>query len=63
MRRCVVPLLSTKRGFKPFDVIIYGKSARELQSVPNPIISSLARRYPDHYSSPFIIYDLETEYG
>ncbi len=55
-KRAIVPMLN-KAGQVEFELIIYGYSARELTTVPNPVISSLAARYPDHTSSPFLLRD------
>jgi len=50
-------MIPRDRDQKPFDLILYGRSASELLTVPNEVIGSLARRYPDYTSSPFLIYD------
>ncbi len=36
-----------------FDVVVYGVTPEELVLISNPTISSIARRFPDHQSSPF----------
>lgn len=59
--RCVVPLIPITDTEQAFDLIIYGRSARELITVPNEVIQSIAIRYPNHTSSPFHLYDLTTE--
>jgi hypothetical protein len=51
-KRCILTLHPIDEG-KPFDVIVYGCTARDLMTTPNPVISSLARRYPGYYSSMF----------
>lgn len=53
--RAVVPMIPMTTDAKPFEVIIYGYSLFELMTVPNPVITSLARKYPDHASSPFLL--------
>lgn len=62
MKRCVIPLIPVTPGAKRLDIIIYGRSARELMTVPNEIVHSLARRYPGYTSSPFFIYNLPQSY-
>ena len=37
----------------PFDILVYGVTEEDLMTVPNPIIQSLAERYPEYTSSPF----------
>jgi len=54
--RCCITLIPKHEG-KPFDLIIYGRTAAELMTVPNDVISSLARRYPDYTSSLFLVED------
>lgn len=55
--RCTVPMISRITGEVDFDLVMYGLCARDLQTVPNTIVDSLARRYPDHISSLFLVRD------
>lgn len=61
MTRYVVPLIPITDTEQAFDLIIYGRSARELMTVPNEVIQSITARYPNHISSPFYLYDLTNE--
>lgn len=36
-----------------FEVIVYGVHAKQLLTIPNEIIRSIARKYPGYFSSPF----------
>lgn len=56
-KSAIVPMMNRRSGEVEFELLIYGYSASELMSVPNPVIGSLAQRYPDHQSSPFLIRD------
>lgn len=59
MRKCaVVPMMSVMTGKVEFELLIYGRTAKELMTVPNDVIDSLAREYPDHQSSIFMLRDL-----
>ena len=53
----VVPMYPRVAGAKPFELLIYGRTAIELLTIPNKVVSELARRYPQHQSSPFILRD------
>jgi len=54
--RCCLTLIPKGEG-KPFDLIIYGRTAAELMTVPNEVVQSIARRYPDYTSSIFLLKD------
>jgi hypothetical protein len=56
LHRTIIPMISTRTGQPEFELIIYGFLPQDLMTVPNPVIQSLARRYPNHTSSPFVIY-------
>lgn len=53
----VVPMWPKTADAQPFELLIYGRNATELLTVPNDVVSYLARRYPNHVSSPFILRD------
>lgn len=55
--RCTVPMINRATGKVDFDLTLYGLRARDVQTVPNTIVDSLARRYPDHKSSLFFVRD------
>jgi hypothetical protein len=55
--RCTVPMVSKRTGEVEFNLVLYGVVARDLQSLPNEIVASLAHRYPDHISSMFLVRD------
>lgn len=57
MKTCVVPMMSRRTGHQEFEILVYGRSAEELMCVPCAIIDTLARRYPDHQSSIFLLRD------
>jgi hypothetical protein len=52
--RCTVPMVSRRTGEVEFDLVLYGITVRDIRTLPNEIIASLARRYPDHTSSVFL---------
>ena len=57
-RRAVVPMISNATGKAEFDVIIYGYTLDQLTVVPAPApITNLARKYPNHKSSPFFLWE------
>jgi hypothetical protein len=57
-RKCaVVPMINDETGQVDFELLIYGRTARELMTVPNDVIGVLAERYTKHSSSIFLIYD------
>lgn len=62
-QRAVVPMFNRITGRCDFELIIYGVSARDLMTVPNEIIATLATRYPNHVSTPFELYDLPRTYA
>ena len=55
--RCTVPMVSKRTGEVEFELVLYGITARDIWSTPNEIVASLARRYPHHTSSVFIVRD------
>lgn len=57
-RRCIIPMFNNKTLEIDFEIIIYGRSAAELQTVPNEIVHSIAHRYPMHSSSLWALYDI-----
>lgn len=57
-KRCVVPMINARTGKVDFEIIVYGQTARDLMTVPNEIVHSIADRHPEHTSSPFALYDL-----
>jgi hypothetical protein len=57
-KRCVVPMINVRTGEVEFEIIVYGLRARDLMTVPNDTIGSIAARHPGHTSSPFHLYDL-----
>lgn len=61
-RRCQITLwpLRKRDRLKPFTLIIYGRSTRDMMTVPNDVASALARRYPDYTSSPFSVEEMDT---
>ena len=53
-RGAVIHLWHRETGARAnFDVIVYGVTANELTTVPNDVITSIARKYPDYVGSPF----------
>jgi len=38
-----------------FEIVLYGIQVRDLCTVPNEIAASLARRYPEHIGSIFLV--------
>jgi hypothetical protein len=59
-KRVVVPMVNRTTGNVDFEIIVYGYSLFEMYVTSHPVISSLARRYPDHMSSPFMLKDGKT---
>lgn len=58
IHRCAqVPMMNKRTGEVDFVLLVYGRSARELMTVPNEVVDSLSRRYPNHISSPFALSD------
>lgn len=45
-----------------FEVVVYGVRPRDLLTVPNQIIHSLATRYRGFHSSPFHVRKLERKF-
>lgn len=56
-KTAIVPLIPLNWKDQPFEVLVYGYNAVELFTIPNEVVSSLARRYPGYTSSPFILRD------
>lgn len=54
-KSCLVHMLCKKSGNIAFVLQVYGADASDLMLVPNQITTSLALKYPDHMSSPFMI--------
>jgi hypothetical protein len=52
--RCTIPMINRTTGDVDFQITLYGITVRDISSVPNDVITSLARRYPDHVSSLFL---------
>jgi hypothetical protein len=50
-------MVSKRTGEVEFELVLYGITARDIWSTPNEIVASLARRYPHHTSSVFIVRD------
>jgi hypothetical protein len=58
-RRCaVIPMISNETGQVDFEILVYGRFAHELMTVPNDVIAEIVAKHPEHTSSPFLIYDL-----
>jgi hypothetical protein len=58
LKRAIVPMVPASMPGEPeFEVIVYGRSASELMTVPNETVQALARKYPEHRSSPFLLRD------
>lgn len=57
----IVPMLGKRSGVVEFELLIYGRTAAELMTVPNEVIHSISERYPEHQSSPFLLRDLRGE--
>lgn len=57
LKRCTVGMRNKLTGQLEFELIIYGRSAADLLTVPNDVIGSLAERYPDHQSTIFDVDD------
>ena len=62
LSRTVIPMIPHNRGDKVFDIIVYGRTRKDLCTVPNEVISELARKYPDYSSSMFLMYDFPNGY-
>lgn len=59
-KRAVIPLqpINRRSGLLPFDLIVYGRTASELQLIGNSVIYELAAKYPDyHCPSLFLVWD------
>lgn len=48
-KKAVLPMRSQRTSKIEFDVVVYGVEPVDLLTVPNPIIASLAAKYPDHF--------------
>jgi hypothetical protein len=49
-------IMMDKATMQPaFDLVVYGVTPEDLMQIPNPTINSIARRFPEHQSSPFHI--------
>ena len=46
-----------------FDLLVYGVTAEDLQTVPNEIVGMIADRYPDYVGSPFGVQTLRGKVG
>lgn len=56
-KSALVHMLSLKSGNLAFVLQVYGVWSKDLTLIPNPIIHSLAQRFPDHIATPFMIED------
>ncbi len=54
-KSALIHMLSLKTGNVDFIIQVYGANPKELMTIPNSIINSLARKYPNHTSSPFLV--------
>jgi len=63
IERAVIPILSRATGEVEFEVIVYGRRPEELATIPNEVIRSLARRFPEHTSSMFLLENPQFEGG
>jgi hypothetical protein len=54
-RNALVPMFNKVTGKHEFNLELYGVSPDDLALVPSPVITSLAVRYPDHYTPREII--------
>lgn len=50
-RRAVIQMLERATLKPAFKIIVYGWTARQLLTVPNPVIQGMAERYPEHIST------------
>lgn len=48
-----VTMFSKDTLLPAFDVVVYGVTPEDLMRIPNATVHGLARRFPDHQSSPF----------
>ena len=53
--RCTVPMINRLTRETDFEIVLYGIQVRDLCTVPNEIAASLARRYPEHIGSIFLV--------
>ena len=51
----VVPMVNVQTGRVDFEVTLWGTTIDEAMCVPCEAIHSLAARYPNHASSPFLL--------
>lgn len=58
MIRTIVPMFNLKTGNIDFEVIVYNRSVKELSLIPNEVIAGIARRFPDHTSTPFALQEI-----
>lgn len=58
MIRTIVPMFNLATGFVDFEVIVYNRSATQLSLIPNEVIHSIARRFPNHTSTPFALSEI-----
>ncbi len=57
MKRCIVSMTPKRSGLPSFELVVYGRSAADLMTIPNTVISTLAARYPGYQASPFSMRD------
>ncbi len=54
-KSALVYMMGLKSGNIEFVLQVYGVWASELMNVPHPIAQALARKYPNHIATPFMI--------
>lgn len=55
MKSAMIAMIGNQSMRQEFDVIVYGRSADDLLKVGSPVVREIARRFPDHTSSPFLV--------
>lgn len=58
MIRTIVPMFNLASGLVDFEIIIYNRSVSELSLIPNEVIHSIARRFPNYTSTPFALAEI-----
>lgn len=60
--RTILPMMNGE-GETKFAIIVYGRKPDELMTMPNEVIHKLARKYPNHTTSPFLLSSPEPIWG